>query len=52
MAKTLTVEGMMCPHCEARVKGVLVNQSTKDVLTAAGLGTGSRNRLLHMGFLN
>lgn len=34
----------------ARVKGVLVNQSTKDVLT--GLGAGSPNRLLYTGFLN
>ena len=23
MKKTLTVEGMMCPHCEARVKKAL-----------------------------
>ena len=23
MTVTLRVEGMMCPHCEARVKGVL-----------------------------
>jgi len=23
MEKTLKIEGMMCPHCEARVKGAL-----------------------------
>lgn len=23
MTKTMTIEGMMCPHCEAAVKGAL-----------------------------
>ena len=23
MEKTMTIEGMMCPHCDARVKGAL-----------------------------
>ncbi|MBE6788531.1 MAG: cadmium-translocating P-type ATPase [Ruminococcaceae bacterium] len=27
MQKTMYIEGMMCPHCEARVKGVLENLS-------------------------
>ena len=32
MTKTITIEGMMCAHCEARVKKVL--ESTEGVVTA------------------
>ena len=32
MEKTLTIEGMMCPHCEARVKKCL--EALPEVITA------------------
>ena len=35
MAKTLTVEGMMCPHCEAHVKKAL------EALDGVGTATAS-----------
>ena len=39
MIKTLKIEGMMCPHCEARVKSILEemeNVETAEVSHEAG----------------
>ena len=40
MTKTLKIEGMMCPHCEGRVKTALENlPQVKEAITSHKEGT-------------
>ena len=46
MTKTVTIEGMMCPHCEARVKKIL---EELDGVTEAAVSHKDGTAILTLG---